>query len=217
MDLNFLERHLKKEKFLKQIIYLEEIDSTNSYAKKNKLSADTLVLTSSQTTGRGRFSRKWISAPYKDLTFTLVKHFNLVTDEIHLVNFYTSYILFLTLKEFFSGSSKLKFSLKWPNDILLNGKKVAGILTDVSNLNKPVKKFIIGIGINVNSSIFPEELKSIATSLLKEFKSEINPEELLIVFINKFYTDINLIFNKDVLMKEWSRHEMPALSQTAQS
>ncbi|MEO8399751.1 MAG: biotin--[acetyl-CoA-carboxylase] ligase [Ignavibacteriaceae bacterium] len=203
MNLDLLTAKLKKEKLLSEIIYFKEIESTNFYAKKNYLKDDTLILTSIQTRGKGRFSRIWQSSADKDLTLTLIKHFNLRIDESHLVNFYTSYILFYTLKKIFSENDKMQFSLKWPNDIMLNGKKVAGILSEVSNLKSSFKKFIIGIGINVNSISFSEEINSRATSLFKESKIEINAEELLISFIKNFYLKINLITDKNKLMKEW--------------
>lgn len=197
---------LEKEELVKRIIYFDELASTNKYAKENNLQSDTLVITPKQNSGRGRFSRAWISAPGKDLTFTLVKNFKLRIDEIHSVNFYTSYILFKTLNSFFQSNDEINFSLKWPNDILLNGKKVAGILSEVSGLKSDIKKIIIGTGVNVNSYNFPEDIEYRSTSLYNESKKEIRPEKILVKFILNFYKEIDLIYRKDKLMKKWMQH-----------
>ncbi|MEO8664442.1 MAG: biotin--[acetyl-CoA-carboxylase] ligase [Ignavibacteria bacterium] len=203
MDAELLNSELVRDDLLKQIIYFEESGSTNEFAKKNKTGPDTLIIASSQTNGTGRFNRHWHSSPGKDLTFTITKNLNLPVDEIHLINFYSSYILFHTLKFFFIGSPDLSFSLKWPNDILLNGKKISGLLLEIINLKNEIKNFIIGIGINVNPDHFPDELGSKATSLKIESGREIIREKLLIEFIRNFYLQLSLVHKKEILMKEW--------------
>lgn len=207
MDLNLLNIKLIKENLLSKIIYFDELESTNKYAKENKLSDDTLIITAHQINGTGRFGRKWNSTPDKNLTFTLVKCFKIRIDEIHLVNFYSSFILCETLKIFTAGNEFDKdfgVTLKWPNDIMLNRKKVAGFLLDVRDLNNELKKFIIGIGINVNQEAFQEEINKKATSLILEMKTEIKCEALLIQFIKNFYDGLYLLKNKNELMKSWN-------------
>ncbi|MDQ3194490.1 MAG: biotin--[acetyl-CoA-carboxylase] ligase [Bacteroidota bacterium] len=203
MDVDRLSTELVRENFLTEIVYLEKINSTNDFAKKNKCASDTLILTPRQTSGMGRFNRIWHSNPRENLTFTLTKAIDIPIDEIHLVNFYSSYILFITLQDFFSGKKDLDFSLKWPNDILLNRKKISGFLLEINKIRSDVKNFIIGIGINVNQNDFTHELLTNATSLKKETGIEINCEELLIEFIKNFYSHFVLITQKDVLMKKW--------------
>ena len=149
-------------------IFFDEIESTNEYAKKHDLPNNTLLITDKQTKGHGRFCRNWESSPGKDLTFSLIKKFTIGIDEVHLINFYTSYIIFDSLKNSYPESHTKNLFLKWPNDILLNGKKISGILTDVKDLRSVVKKFIIGAGINVNCNEFSDEVKNKATSLFKE-------------------------------------------------
>lgn len=209
MDLNLLNSELTKENLLSKIIYFDELESTNKYAKENNITDDTLIITSHQTNGTGRFGRIWKSVPGKNLTFTIVKSFKIGIDEIHLVNFYSSYILCETLKNLTSNNNSItdfEVTLKWPNDIILNRKKVAGFLLDVRDLKKELKKFIIGIGINVNQEAFHEDINLKATSLLLEFKTEVNPEELLILFIKNFYDRLFLLNNKNVLMKYWNEN-----------
>ena len=203
MNLELLKTELINENFLREIIYFDELESTNAYAKKNNTAEDTLVVTSNQFNGKGRFNRQWNSLPFKDLTFSLVKSFKIRIDESHLVNFYSSYILFQTLTELSGGNESNNFSLKWPNDILLNGKKIAGFLLDVKDFQSDFKKFVIGVGLNVNSIDFPEELKLKATSIFNETKHEIKPENILIRFVKNYYGNLFLIGDKNELMKKW--------------
>jgi BirA family transcriptional regulator, biotin operon repressor / biotin---[acetyl-CoA-carboxylase] ligase len=204
MNLDLLNEELIKENLLSKIIYFDELGSTNDFAKRSNPDSNTLVITSYQTNGTGRFGRPWQTVPGKNLTFTLIKSFEIGIDEIHLVNFYSSYILCETLKNFTVSQSNTGVNLKWPNDIMFNTKKVAGFLLDVKDLKSVLKKFIIGTGININQEIFPEELTNKATSMLLETKTEINPELLLIHFIKNFYQNLFLTENKKELMNKWN-------------
>lgn len=206
MDSRLLKSQLVNKNLLNELIYFEELDSTNAYSKKNNLHDNTLVITSHQTEGTGRFGRNWKSLKNKNLTFTLVKYFKIRADEIHLINFYSSYILFLTLNNYLEDYKEQKdfdVILKWPNDLLLNTKKVAGILLDVKDLKQEVKKFIIGIGLNVNQENFSEDIFCKATSLINITKTEIDLEKLLIMFVKLFYENLSLISAKNELMNLW--------------
>lgn len=207
MDTKFLNEQLTGNGKLSKIIYFEELESTNLFAKQHyrELDDNTLILTSFQTKGTGRFERIWQSEKDKNLTFSIIFTADLNTDEFHSVNFYTSYILYLTLKSLTSEYQNSHIRLKWPNDILLNSKKVAGILTDVKDNERIVKKFIIGVGINVNMKNFPEEIKGKATSLRKEFSSEFEIEKILAAFINNFYDNTVLIKDMKNLMMNWNK------------
>ena len=205
MNTNLLSKNLVDSKYLSEIIYFEELYSTNAYSKKiyHELKDNTIVLTSYQTNGTGRFGRPWKTNRNENLTFSLIKHYGLRIDEIHLMNFYTSYILYLTLNETSKDCSEHDLYLKWPNDLLLNRKKIAGILLDVKDMNSDTKKFIIGIGLNVNQEIFPEDINSKATSMKNEFKCDFMIEMILINFIKLFNENLNLLNQGDDLMKLW--------------
>ncbi len=202
MDLTLLRSELVKEDLLKKIIYFDELESTNEYAKKNENGDDVLVITPTQTKGTGRFGKTWQSTPHKDLTFSLVKKIKMGIDDLHTVNFYSSYILCYSLKKIYNECA-VNFSLKWPNDILANKKKAAGFLLDVKDLKKDEKKFIIGVGININETEFCGDLSGKATSLRLETGSEMRIEEILIAYIKNFYINIFLINTKAELMKKW--------------
>ncbi|MBS1550977.1 MAG: biotin--[acetyl-CoA-carboxylase] ligase [Bacteroidetes bacterium] len=205
MNTDLLKEILVDRNLLSSIIYFEELDSTNAYSKKHcsELRDNALVLTSFQTSGTGRFGRPWKSAKNQNLTFSLLKHYHLRVDEFHLMNFYTSYILYLTLHQITADYQKRELFLKWPNDLLLNRKKTAGILLDVKDMNSDIKKFIIGIGLNVNQAEFPEEINFKATSLKNEFRCDFIIEEILINFISLFYENLDMLNDSDLIMSLW--------------
>jgi len=189
---------------IKRIFYFETLDSTNTYAKKENPGNDTLILASYQDAGRGRMERKWDAERNKNITLSLIKELDI--DDVHLVNFYTSYILLKTLKDIIKdkglGSGE-KLSLKWPNDIVLNGRKISGILSELIDFNARPRKFIIGTGVNVNQEIFPEEIRGRATSLKLEFGADFDTNEIISSFIKNFYESIPLIHRRDMLMELW--------------
>jgi BirA family biotin operon repressor/biotin-[acetyl-CoA-carboxylase] ligase len=206
LNIDLLKSNLINENCLSEIIYFEEIESTNEYAKKNDLPDNTLIVTDRQTKGKGRFSRIWESAPGKDLTFSLIKKINIGIDEVHLINFYTSYIIFDSIRKTYPAHTIKNLFLKWPNDILLNGKKISGILTDVKDLRSESKNFIIGSGINVNSGEFNIDVKNKATSLLNETGIESDSTDLLNNIITDFYCNLDLINNGKKLLSIWKNN-----------
>ena len=111
--------------------------------------------------------------------------------------------MFKFFKEMFSDIPDVDLNLRWPNDVMLNGKKVSGILTELQNVRAKEIKFIIGIGVNVNQQKFTDFLKIKATSFYKEFSKEINLEDLIITIIKKFYDDISLLKSNEKLMNLW--------------
>lgn len=208
MNLTFLEEQLLNDKTLRRIIYLDEIDSTNLYAKKNLTEDNTLVIASNQTKGTGRFERRWESQPGKNLTVSVIKGLSLSPGHFHLVNFYASYILYKTVIDFLNTSSgTVNFTdkglfLKWPNDLIFNGKKIAGILTEMKDENEK-KTFIIGIGLNINQEKFDGELNSSATSLFIETGIIFSIEEILISYIKNFYENLTILSEKCSLIQLW--------------
>jgi BirA family transcriptional regulator, biotin operon repressor / biotin---[acetyl-CoA-carboxylase] ligase len=188
---------------LKKVIYFPQLHSTNIYAKENKLESDCLVITSYQYEGRGRYDRIWESIENNNLTFTIVKTFDVDSKKVFILNFYTSYIILKAIKDIFPEYLHKNFTLKWPNDLLIKGKKFGGILSELVNLNEKDKKFIIGIGINVNQKEFPDTISYKATSLRLETGIIFELEDLLIRIVNKFYDNLSLLNDTDNLMKLW--------------
>jgi BirA family biotin operon repressor/biotin-[acetyl-CoA-carboxylase] ligase len=188
---------------LKDVVYFTQLHSTNKYAKEYGVKSDTLILTSYQYEGRGRFDRIWESIENNNLTFTIVKSLNIEKKNLFVINFYTSYIVLKAIKDIFPVYLQDRFSLKWPNDLLLNSKKFAGILSEVLNINGENKKFIIGVGINVNQKEFSGLIINKATSLRLETGIIFELEDLLQRIVKEFYENIFLLDRPNELLNIW--------------
>lgn len=166
-------------KYFGHTVYaFESIDSTNTYAKhlNNKdIPHGTIVITEEQTAGRGRLQRNWISPAGKNLLFSIILYPEFGMDKISLLPFAGS----LAIADAIDAITGLSATCKWPNDVLINGKKVCGMLLESSLGNAAQGKIVLGIGLNVNQKEFSEELKFKASSLQIESGIEINRIALL--------------------------------------
>ncbi|MDZ7718996.1 MAG: biotin--[acetyl-CoA-carboxylase] ligase [Balneolaceae bacterium] len=170
--------HILQTSWLGQeFIYLEKTDSTNSYLKgipSHELTHGTVTLADHQVKGRGQYERQWEAEPFKNLTFTIAFRPK-VSDRLNLLSLAVAFSITDVLDEFVDKS----VSLKWPNDILINGKKVGGLLTECTfNGSKP-DRVLIGLGLNVEQNQFSTEIRHKATSLNKETTQPISREKLL--------------------------------------
>ncbi len=170
-----------------KFVYFEEIDSTNSYLKREYEHLDDMTLVSAghQFAGKGRLGRKW-EDDSSSLVFSILLKENLNEDRISLLPLLCGVSLLTTLEDY-----SIPSLIKWPNDVIIEGKKCAGILLEAVYEDE-IKALIIGIGINVNTKEFPKELKSKAISLFQYSKKEYDKEEVLHRFIHhfeKFYLD----------------------------
>lgn len=143
-------------------LFFEEIESTSSYLIKehNNLENFTFVSSNYQSKGKGREDRQWISAKGANLLFSL-----LLKDK-NLIKEYSSISLFFAaiVAEFLQSKGISGVQIKWPNDVYLNGKKIAGILLE-GNIEEYL---VIGVGININQKDFPNSLHHPATSIYLE-------------------------------------------------
>ncbi|WP_313125877.1 biotin--[acetyl-CoA-carboxylase] ligase [Proteiniclasticum ruminis] len=146
---------------------LEEVPSTNTYLKENDSKKNNaLVFSKKQTKGRGRLGRSFFSEDLGGLYFSLLKK----EDLAHYNPSYATIACALSVRDALSEISGLPLSIKWVNDIYYEGKKLAGILTEgtLEMETGTLSSLILGIGINVNTKGFPQELEDIATSLFME-------------------------------------------------
>jgi BirA family biotin operon repressor/biotin-[acetyl-CoA-carboxylase] ligase len=208
LNVKKIESEIVGSTFIEEIYYFSEMESTNSFAKTLTEKDNVLVITDYQSGGRGRFERKWISERNSSLTFTIKKHFDISSQKIQFVNFYSCVCVFLALKNFLSGQNSVKpfqLTIKWPNDIFLNQKKLSGIL--IENLSGK-NDFTIGIGINVNQELFPEDISMSAVSLKQHLGMEIDCTELLIEIILAFDNNLELLQSKkfDKIFKLWKEN-----------
>jgi len=153
--------------------FLSQTDSTNAEIKRslsNILSEESLiVIADSQTKGKGRLGRTWYSDPGTGIYLsTFIRPSNITPEQLPFITLMTGLATVIAVNEFIPQPALLK----WPNDLLLKGKKIAGILCEY-HIEK-VPAVIIGIGINANQIQFPTNLKDIATSLYLEFGKKIN-------------------------------------------
>ena len=131
-----------------------------------------------QTAGRGRNSRSWSSPPGASLSFSLLLRPQLNPDRAPMLTLVMAHAVTQALIRV-TGCDEAMPGIKWPNDIVLEGKKVCGILTEMSCTEKGIEWVIIGTGINVNQTDFPPALKEIAISLRQCFGKAFSPERLL--------------------------------------
>jgi len=156
-----------------KIIRFDIIDSTNIYAIENyeRLHDGDVIVAKEQNNGKGRQGRSWHS-PKGGLWFSIVFKPRKMKD----MNFYTK-LASVSLYEFLEKIG-IKSTIKWPNDILYKGKKLAGILTEGIYEGAVPKVIVVGVGLNVNNDI-PEELSDIATSIKEIKKEKINVDYVL--------------------------------------
>jgi BirA family biotin operon repressor/biotin-[acetyl-CoA-carboxylase] ligase len=180
MNIDKIQEGLQTKRFGKTIIVLHKVDSTNNFAKKLACygaAEGTVVIAEEQTAGRGRRGRKWFS-PKGGLYFSVILRPPIKVNEAVGIVVAAG----LAIAKILNENCGLRVEAKWPNDILLDRKKVCGILTEVNSVGEKVNYAVVGIGINVNSAVskeFPEELKPVAISLREKLKKRIRLEDLL--------------------------------------
>ncbi len=170
-----------------KIIYLKQIDSTNNYLK-NHFETGMVVYTDLQTNGRGQRSNKWESESQKNILMSIaISHHSLKADK----QFFLSKVVSLAVFDFLS-EYVAKVKIKWPNDIYVSNKKIAGILIENSIRGSYISNSIIGIGINVNQNNFPAYIPN-PISLSSLTGQSYDPEYLLKVLIEKLNNRYKLI------------------------
>ena len=179
------ESFLERKGIGKKQIYFEELESTQQEAKKMaelNVQNGTIIVTDYQTKGRGTHDRKWYSEKNKNLTFTLIIYPKCTIKELEGFTFDIAQCMKNSIEKLYG----VKLDIKKPNDIMCNGKKLGGILTQIVTKGEEIKYLLIGIGVNVNSENFDEEIKNIATSLKIEFGKEFSRKNILNEFCYNF-------------------------------
>lgn len=167
------------------IITFDTIDSTNTYSLKHfdELEDKTAVTALEQTAGKGRFTRTWVSGNFDNIYLSFV----LKPQNLSRIANLTQYLSVITAKVI--ESYGVTAEIKYPNDVLVNGKKICGILCESSLKNNAIQGVVLGIGVNLN---MPKEIiDSIdrpATSLNLEINKPVNREEFLNKLIESFFS-----------------------------
>ncbi|MBU1754412.1 biotin--[acetyl-CoA-carboxylase] ligase [bacterium] len=172
--------NLKSRMFSRQIHLLEEVSSTQDVLRSLIVSGSpegTIVISETQSEGRGRLDREWVS-PEGGLWFSVTLIPPLGPEAAPQITM----IAALSIVQAIRDVVGLSACIKWPNDIFINNKKVAGIIGEMSSHQVAIKYIALGIGINVNIPL--EKLPSCATSVFHETQREIPLEELLSSFLD---------------------------------
>jgi len=181
-----IKKYLTTKCIGKNIIYYNSTGSTNSIAKELAERGEqhgTVIISEEQTIGRGRLGRNWISPKYKGIWMSIILRPNIVTENISQVTLIGAAAVHKAIMKM-----GIKTSIKWPNDVVLNSKKVCGILTEMSGEIDHVNYLVMGIGINVNleQEDIPMNLKQVATSLKIESGKYMDRKLLLSNVLNIF-------------------------------
>ena len=190
---------------INEVRYLPECGSTNAYMKEHfeEFGPVGAVYTTNQTAGRGRLGRSWLDAPHKGLYYTAVIRTDLVQPAT--LPLFASLAVCDALRERY----RIDCQIKWPNDLVLNKKKICGILTEMSAQLDYINHVVIGIGINVQNESFPKEIEQVATSILMETGQHVNRAELIEAVLEQFerYYEI-FLETEDLsgLVKEYNAH-----------
>jgi len=161
------------------IHFFRELTSTNDMAKELAVKGakeGTLILAEAQTRGRGRLGRGWFS-PVGGLWFSIIMRPKVSPRDAPKLTLMISVAVAKTINKLFD----LEAEIKWPNDVLVKGKKVGGILTEVNTRGDSLNFAVVGVGINANLSLhdFPANLRDSSTTLKEELKREIDCEAFL--------------------------------------
>lgn len=186
----------------RNFVYVEEIDSTNTILLKNNeyRHNGTTILAEYQLHGKGRRSRNWIAAKEQALTFSILLSRALEKVEVNVINLGAS----LAVAQAIENLHQLKVEVKWPNDVLVEGKKIAGILLESISKGSKLEKIVVGIGINVNQPNFKGKFEIPPTSIRMELKRIASRERLLSEVLNIFEEIVlTSIQNKKKILNDW--------------
>lgn len=183
--------------------HLTKTNSTNSYAKeflKNNVVAEgTVIIADEQSQGRGQYGNSWVSTKGENLTFSLIlfPKYLKATEQ-----FLLSQAISLGIVHYLKTKTHQPVAIKWPNDILINGKKVCGILIENALQSTTLSESIVGIGLNINQTVFSAETKNATSLKLATAENYSLPTELdlLLNYLDKFY--LQLMQGRHVLLRE---------------
>jgi BirA family biotin operon repressor/biotin-[acetyl-CoA-carboxylase] ligase len=190
----------------KKVHYFNSIDSTNSTAYQlalNGAEEGEVVIGESQKKGRGRLGRQWVSPPFLNLYLSVVLRPKIPPHQASLITFMAA----VAAAETIERHSGLTPSIKWPNDLLLRKKKVAGLLNEIHSETDRIHFVILGMGINLNMDTkeFPKEIRTKATSLKEEKGQPVSRKAfaaLLLESLERWY-DVFLREGGAPVLKAW--------------
>ncbi len=179
--------------------HMEEVDSTNEAAKRfanQGVESGALIVAEKQTAGKGRRGRSWSNTAGESLQMSLLLRPELTPKEASGLTLAAALAVSRAVE---SLPGSLRPQIKWPNDVIVGTKKICGILVELL-LDSDQSSVIIGIGVNVNNSVFPGELREKATSLKLATGGQIDRESLM----EKIWQEFEAIYEQYLLTKDMS-------------
>lgn len=180
-----INKKLNKNDIIESVIYFDETDSTNNQAKaaaKSGTPGNVLYVAGCQTAGRGSRGRNWVSNADDGIWMSLLIRPQLEADKASMLTLVTALAVSAAIK----NCTGIDSFIKWPNDIVISGKKVCGILTEMQANDRNILFVVIGIGINVNTTYFDDEISDKATSFFCETGQKFDKAEIIAEIIHEF-------------------------------
>lgn len=185
LSLSELQSRIKTKMAGKHLLYFDVTDSTNTEAKRQAESGapeGLLVVADKQESGKGRRGRGWESPSGSNIFMTLLLRPSFAPQKASM----TTLVMALGTAQAITEVSGLQAEIKWPNDIVVNGKKVVGILTELAMETDYIQYLVCGVGINVNQAEIPESIRNTATSLYLEGGKKVNRAGLIQKVMERF-------------------------------
>lgn len=189
----------------REILFFETVSSTNTVALElaEKATEGTVVLADSQDKGRGRHGRIWISPSGVNIYMSIILRPQIRPKDSSLITIMSA----VACAEAMRNVTGVKITTKWPNDLMINNKKVGGILTELKTQKQKITSAIVGIGINVNTDVreFPEDMEQTATSLKNEAGIVYSREPIVAAILNemdRWYKTLTTL-EKEALLQAW--------------
>lgn len=170
---------------MEKIFHYQEIDSTNNEAKRLAAGGalhGSVVVAERQTAGRGRRGREWVSSQDDNIYMTLLLRPGFAPDKAPMLTLVMAY----SVAEAIRSCTGLETQIKWPNDIVWNGRKLVGILTEMSVGSDGIQHVVVGVGVNVNTKSFSQEIEKTAVSIHQATGKVWKKEEIIAAIVNNF-------------------------------
>lgn len=204
---------------MKKIFWKESVNSTLTWAKEEAKKSTgkeldgALFVADEQTAGKGRLGRVWTSVPSENIYMTLL----LMQPEVKVENAASlTLVMGLSVAEVIEEITEIATGIKWPNDIVLSGKKICGILTEMQIEKQKPEFIMIGVGINVNQKEFQEELQDKATSVFLETGKVLEREMLIEKVIECFWKNYEVFLKTQDLSLLKEDYEKRLLNKNQQ-
>ncbi len=199
-----ISQNLETEYLGKEILCFRKVFSTNSIAKflaNHSAEEGTALISEIQTNARGRLGKKW-EAPEGGIWMSLILRPNVPPARIGLITLATGVAIAKAIR-----SLDVDARIKWPNDVLIHGNKISGVLTEVNATFNEIDWVVVGIGIDSNLKLedFPEDIRIGTTTLTEELPTKVDENELISIFLNEFEKvyDLYKAGEIETILKDW--------------